>query len=110
LFGSPRRAPAREPDRCGWTAQTHFTATCTSLALDGCFVLLEDLVLHDAGMDIHTPTRDLGLARHILATRRRGSRLGAHLGRPRQVSAQAGELRVPVDPEPDAEDFLEQMR
>jgi hypothetical protein len=40
-------------------------------ALDGKLVTLEDLVLHDARMDIRSPTHELTLAEAVLHARRR---------------------------------------
>ena len=62
-----RSSPIRE----GWIARTHFTDACASLWLAGELVQLEDLVLHDAGMDIRTPTHELTRAHAVLRARRR---------------------------------------
>jgi hypothetical protein len=62
---------AKSPIRDGWVARTHYTDACASLWLEGELVHLEDLVLHDAGMDIRTPTHELTRARAVLRTRRR---------------------------------------
>lgn len=62
---------AKSPIREGWIARTHFTDACASLWLEGELVHLEDLVLHDAGMDIRAPTHELTRARAVLRTRRR---------------------------------------
>lgn len=62
---------AKSPIRDGWTARTHFTDACASLWLEGELVHLEDLVLHDAGMDVRTPTHELTRARAVLRARRR---------------------------------------
>ena len=59
------------PIRDGWVARTHYTDACASLWLEGELVHLEDLVLHDAGMDVRTPTHELTRARAVLRTRRR---------------------------------------
>src|SRR5260370_41848558 len=59
------------PIRDGWVARTHYTDACASLWLEGELVHLEDLVLHDAGMDIRAPTHELTRARAVLRTRRR---------------------------------------
>lgn len=48
---------------------------CASLWLEGEFVHLEDLVLHDAQMDIRSPTHELARARTVLRARRRISTL-----------------------------------
>jgi hypothetical protein len=55
----------------GWIARTHFTDACATLWLDGELVHLEDLVLHDARMDIRSPTHELTRAYAVLRARRR---------------------------------------
>jgi Protein of unknown function (DUF1612)/HTH DNA binding domain len=62
---------AKSPIREGWVARTHYTDACASLWLEGELVHLEDLVLHDAGMDIRSPTHELTRAHAVLRTRRR---------------------------------------
>jgi hypothetical protein len=62
---------AKSPIRDGWIARTHFTDACASLWLEGELVHLDDLVLHDAGMDIRAPTHELTRAHAVLRTRRR---------------------------------------
>jgi hypothetical protein len=62
---------ANSPIRAGWIARIHFTDACASLWLDGELVHLEDLVLHDAGMDLRAPTHELTRAHAVLRTRRR---------------------------------------
>ena len=62
---------AKSSVRDGWVARTHYTDACASLWLSGELVRLEDLVLHDAGMDIRAPTHELTRARAVLRTRRR---------------------------------------
>ncbi|WP_063928369.1 RHE_PE00001 family protein [Methylobacterium aquaticum] len=62
---------AASPIRQGWGARTAFADACASLALQGDLVLLEDLVLHDAGRDRHAPTQELTRAHAVLRTRRR---------------------------------------
>lgn len=57
--------------REGWIARTHYTDACASLWLEGELVHLEDLVLHDAGMDIRSPTHELTRADAVLHARRR---------------------------------------
>ncbi|MFC0219151.1 RHE_PE00001 family protein [Pseudochelatococcus lubricantis] len=54
----------------GWIARSHFADACASLWIEGELVALEDLVLHDAGMDIHAPTPQLIRARAIVGARR----------------------------------------
>ena len=53
------------------SARTHFQDACASLWLIGELVSLEDLVLHDARMDIHAPTHALTRAQTVLRARRR---------------------------------------
>nr|GAJ37454.1 hypothetical 41.8 kDa protein y4cF [Bradyrhizobium sp. DOA9] len=62
---------AKSPIRDGWVSRNHFTDACASLWLEGELVHLEDLVLHDAGMDIRAPTHELTRARAVLRARRR---------------------------------------
>ncbi len=62
---------ARSDVGSGWIERSHFADACASLWIDGELVHLEDLVLHDAGYDIRTPTHELTIARDVLRTRRR---------------------------------------
>lgn len=62
---------AKSPIQDGWIARTHFTDACATLWLDGELVHLEDLVLHDARMDIRSPTHELTRAHAVLRARRR---------------------------------------
>jgi hypothetical protein len=62
---------AKSPIRDGFVARTHFTDACASLWLEGELVYLDDLVLHDAGMDVRTPTHELTRAHAMLRARRR---------------------------------------
>lgn len=62
---------ARSPVGDGWIERMHFADACASLWIDGELVHLEDLVLHDAGHDIRTPTHELTIARDVLRSRRR---------------------------------------
>jgi hypothetical protein len=55
----------------GWIERMHFSDACASLWIDGELVHLEDLVLHEDGHDIRTPTHELTIARDVLRTRRR---------------------------------------
>jgi hypothetical protein len=57
--------------RDGWIARTHFADACAALLLEGRLVHIEDLVLHDGGMDVRTPTHELTRAHAVLAARRR---------------------------------------
>lgn len=54
----------------GWIERSHFVEACNALWLAGELVHVEDLVLHDARMDIRTPTHELTRAHAILRTRR----------------------------------------
>lgn len=62
---------ARSPVGSGWIERSHFADACASLGIDGELAHLEDLVLHDAGQDIRTPTHALTIARDVLRSRRR---------------------------------------
>lgn len=62
---------AKSPIRDGWMARTHFTDACATLWLEGELVHLDDLVLHDAGMDVRAPTHELTRAHAVLRARRR---------------------------------------
>ncbi|MBN8945492.1 MAG: DUF1612 and helix-turn-helix domain-containing protein [Rhizobiales bacterium] len=59
------------PIRQGWIARTHYADACASLWLEGELVHVEDLVLHDAHMDVRTPTHELTRAHAVLRARRR---------------------------------------
>ncbi|MES0000976.1 RHE_PE00001 family protein [Mesorhizobium sp. M0051] len=62
---------ARSPVRDGVVERQHFADAASALWLEGELVHLEDLVLHDAHMDIRTPTHELTRAHAVLRTRRR---------------------------------------
>ncbi|RWH97184.1 MAG: DUF1612 domain-containing protein [Mesorhizobium sp.] len=61
----------KSPLREGFLQRSHFTDAAAALWLDGELVHLEDLVLHDAHMDIRTPTHELTRAHAVLRARRR---------------------------------------
>lgn len=67
----PRRAHRTLTVGAGLLERQHFADACASLWLDGELVHLEDLVLHDAGADVRTPTHELTIARDVLRSRRR---------------------------------------
>ncbi|WPP02717.1 RHE_PE00001 family protein [Methylocella tundrae] len=56
--------------REGFVSRSHFGDACASLWLAGELVMLEDLVLHDARMDIRSPTHEVTRAQAVLRTRR----------------------------------------
>jgi Protein of unknown function (DUF1612)/HTH DNA binding domain len=60
----------RSPVRDGWLERQHFADAAAALWLEGELVHLEDLVLHDAHMDIRLPTHDLTRAHAVLRARR----------------------------------------
>lgn len=62
---------AGSPLRAGWIARTHYSDATASLWLEGELVHLDDLVLHDAGMDLRAPTHELTRAHTVLRARRR---------------------------------------
>jgi Protein of unknown function (DUF1612)/HTH DNA binding domain len=61
---------ARSPVRGGWIERQHFADAAAALWLEGELVHLEDLVLHDAHMDIRLPTHELTRAHAVLRSRR----------------------------------------
>lgn len=61
---------ARSPVRDGFVDRSHFHDAAAALWLEGELVHMEDLVLHDAHMDIRTPTHELTRAHAVLRTRR----------------------------------------
>ncbi|OAS10649.1 hypothetical protein A5481_31895 [Methylobacterium platani] len=103
---------ATSPIRHGWRTRTDFADACASLALQGDLVLLEDLVLHDAGRDRHAPSQELTRAHAILRTRRRiaAAELGwatsltglAALSEDPDGAADQDAIPVPVAPTVDA--------
>ncbi|WP_375144129.1 RHE_PE00001 family protein [Bradyrhizobium sp. Ash2021] len=62
---------ANSPIQEGWISRTHYTDAAACLWLDGELVHIEDLVLHDAGMDVRAPTHELTRAHAVLRARRR---------------------------------------
>lgn len=61
---------ARSPVREGFIERQHFADAAAVLWLEGELVHVEDLVLHDAHMDIRMPTHELTRAHAVLRTRR----------------------------------------
>src|ERR1700726_3580325 len=51
-------------------SRAHFREACATLWLEGYLVRIEDLVLHDACMDLHLPTSGLTQASAVLSARR----------------------------------------
>jgi hypothetical protein len=74
---------SRSPVGEGWIQRMHFHDAAAALWLEGELVHLEDLVLHDAHMDIRTPTHELTQAHAVLRARRQilGAKAGWALGR-----------------------------
>ncbi|MER9070052.1 RHE_PE00001 family protein [Mesorhizobium sp. M0902] len=62
---------ARSAVREGFVERQHFADAAAALWLEGELVHLEDLVLHDAHMDIRTPTHELARAHAVVRVRRR---------------------------------------
>ncbi|EGE55764.1 hypothetical protein RHECNPAF_870035 [Rhizobium etli CNPAF512] len=62
---------ARSLVGAGWIDRMHFADACASLWIDGELVHLEDLVLHDAHLDVRAPTHELTIAHDVLRSRRR---------------------------------------
>ena len=61
---------ARSPVRDGFVERQNFADAAAALWLEGELVHLEDLVLHDAHMDVRTPTHELTRAHAVLRMRR----------------------------------------
>ncbi|TIM38171.1 RHE_PE00001 family protein [Mesorhizobium sp.] len=61
----------KSPVGDGFIQRQHFADAAAALWLDGELVHVEDLVLHDAHMDIRTPTHELTRAHAVLRARRR---------------------------------------
>ncbi len=61
----------KSPLRDGFVARQNFYDAAAALWLEGELVHVEDLVLHDAHMDIRTPTHELTRAHAVLRARRR---------------------------------------
>ena len=61
---------ARSSIREGWIERQNFADATAALWLEGELVHLEDLVLHDAHMDIRAPTHELTRAHAVLRARR----------------------------------------
>ncbi|XUY28514.1 RHE_PE00001 family protein [Agrobacterium sp. rho-8.1] len=60
----------RSPIGEGFLQRQDFMDAVSSLWIDGELVHIEDLVLHDAHMDIRAPTHEMAIANRILRTRR----------------------------------------
>lgn len=71
---------ARSAIREGFIERGHFFDAAASLWLAGDLVHFEDLVLHDAAMDVRAPTHELTRAHAILRARRRLWREGPRWG------------------------------
>lgn len=61
----------RSPVGNGFVARAHFFDAAASMWVAGELVHIEDLVLHDARMDVRAPTHELTIAHAQLRTRRR---------------------------------------
>lgn len=61
---------ARSSVREGWIERQNFADAAAALWVEGELVHLEDLVLHDAHMDIRAPTHELTRAHAVLRARR----------------------------------------
>lgn len=62
-----RRSPVRE----GFAGRGHFIDAAASMWISGELLHIEDLVFHDAHMDIRSPTHELTIGHGILRARRR---------------------------------------
>lgn len=61
----------RSPVGAGFVERGHFFDSASSMWVSGELVHVEDLVLHDAHMDVRAPTHELVIAYSILRARRR---------------------------------------
>lgn len=61
----------RNPVGAGFVERGHFFDSAASMWVSGELVHVEDLVLHDAHMDVRAPTHELVIAHSILRMRRR---------------------------------------
>lgn len=61
----------RSPVGAGFVERGHFFDSAASMWVSGELVHVEDLVLHDAHMDVRAPTHELVIAHSILRVRRR---------------------------------------
>ena len=61
----------KSPLRDGFLARSHFIDAANALRLEGGFVVMEDLVLRDAGMDAPAPSHKLTPAHDVRRGRRR---------------------------------------
>jgi len=77
------------PVRAGVLARADAAEACAALWNEGELVALEDLVLHDAGMDVRTPSHALVRAQQYLRLRRQ-----AATGDPEFLLTPAGILRL----------------
>jgi hypothetical protein len=90
---------ARSPVRDGFVERQHFADAAAALWLEGELVHLEDLVLHDAHMDVRAPTHELTRAHAVLRARRQifGRAPDWALGRDglRQLTGRGGVVAPP---------------
>lgn len=61
----------RSPVGAGFVERGHFHDSAASMWVSGELVHVEDLVLHDAHMDVRAPTHELVIAHSVLRARRR---------------------------------------
>ena len=89
---------ARSEVGSGFAARADFFESVSSMWVAGELVHLEDLVLHDAQMDIRAPSHELVIAHRIVRARRRVSRNDPGWAVSRSgIMALAGVERLPVE-------------
>jgi hypothetical protein len=87
----------QSPIRDGWCERNRHIEAVSSMALEGCLVAMEDLVLGEAGRDIRTPTQELGLARaHLRRARRLAARPADATLTAADILALAGRTKRPA--------------
>lgn len=85
----------------GFIERGHFFDAAASMWVSGELVHIEDLVLHDARMDVRAPTHELTIAHSILRSRRRiaGAQPGWALSEA-GVASLAGSAAIKPEPDP----------
>lgn len=89
----------QSPLAAGWIARMDFYDAAAWAWADGKLAPLEDLVLHDAHMDVRSPTQDLTLAHGVVRARRKAWSGGAELLSVGGAFWLAARVSAPPDPE-----------
>lgn len=89
----------------GFSERAHFFDAAASMWVAGELVHVEDLVLHDANMDVRAPTHELTIAHAILRARRR-----IELGKPDWALSETGIATLTGATEPRGNNSLQQSQ